>query len=137
MTVLAQSLRGKRVLITQADEFMGPALCEGFTAHGAIVIADRHQDLDAATVSRVVEGAGHVDVLIANLAIAAPSSLATEATDEEWRSVFARLVDPLPRLCRAVLPQMTQRSAGKIIVMGSAAALRGNCTEAHCIITEQ
>lgn len=125
MNPLATSLRGKRVLITQADEFMGPALCAGFQAHGAVVIADRHDDLDAPTVERVIGDAGHVDVLIANLAIAAPGSLATEATDDEWRRVFAKLVDPLPRLCRAVLPQMISRRAGKIIVMGSASALRG------------
>jgi NAD(P)-dependent dehydrogenase (short-subunit alcohol dehydrogenase family) len=35
------------------------------------------------------------------------------------------MVDPLPRLARAVLPQMIERRAGKILVMGSAAALRG------------
>jgi 2-keto-3-deoxy-L-fuconate dehydrogenase len=34
-------------------------------------------------------------------------------------------VDPLPRLCRAVLPQMLARRSGKILLMGSAAALRG------------
>jgi 2-keto-3-deoxy-L-fuconate dehydrogenase len=34
-------------------------------------------------------------------------------------------VDPLPRLVRAVLPQMIARRSGKILLMGSAAALRG------------
>jgi len=34
-------------------------------------------------------------------------------------------VDPLPRLVRAVLPQMIERRAGKILLVGSAAALRG------------
>jgi NAD(P)-dependent dehydrogenase (short-subunit alcohol dehydrogenase family) len=34
------NLQGKRVLITQAGEFMGPALCEVFAATGAEVIAD-------------------------------------------------------------------------------------------------
>ena len=33
------SLQGKRVLITQADAFMGPVLCEVFAAHGAAVVA--------------------------------------------------------------------------------------------------
>jgi NAD(P)-dependent dehydrogenase (short-subunit alcohol dehydrogenase family) len=45
--------------------------------------------------------------------------------DDAWRRVFAALVDPLPRLARAVLPQMLERGAGKIVVMGSATALRG------------
>jgi 2-keto-3-deoxy-L-fuconate dehydrogenase len=34
-------------------------------------------------------------------------------------------VDPLPRLLAAVLPQMQERRAGKLLVMGSASALRG------------
>jgi 2-keto-3-deoxy-L-fuconate dehydrogenase len=34
-------------------------------------------------------------------------------------------VDPLPRLVRAVLPQMIARRSGKVLVMGSASALRG------------
>ena len=28
-------LRGKRILVTQADAFMGPVLCEVLAAHGA------------------------------------------------------------------------------------------------------
>ncbi len=125
MALIGDSLRGKRVLITQAADFMGPALCAGFAEHGAVVIADEHALLDPAAPAALVAAAGHVDVLIANLAIAAPSTPAAAVTDEEWRDVFAQLVDPLPRLVRAVLPQMVERRAGKVIVMGSASALRG------------
>jgi 2-keto-3-deoxy-L-fuconate dehydrogenase len=39
--------------------------------------------------------------------------------------VFAALVDPLPRLVGAAAPGMIQPGAGKILVMGSASALRG------------
>jgi 2-keto-3-deoxy-L-fuconate dehydrogenase len=63
--------------------------------------------------------------LVANLALSAPSTLATEVSEEEWRAVFSTLVDPLPRLFRAVLPRMIERRAGKVLVMGSASALRG------------
>jgi 2-keto-3-deoxy-L-fuconate dehydrogenase len=72
-----------------------------------------------------VAAAGLVDILVANLAIPAPSTPAPEVSDAEWREVFAALVDPLFRLCRAVLPQMIERRAGKILVLGSASALRG------------
>ena len=119
------ALADKRVLITQADAFMGPALCEIFTTRGATVIASTESLLDPAAPAAIVEAAGQVDVLVANLAIPAPTTPALAVDEDEWRAVFASLVDPLPRLCRAVLPQMVARGAGKIVVMGSAAALRG------------
>ena len=74
---------------------------------------------------KIVATAGRVDVLIANLAVSAPSTAAMDATDREWDEVFGALVYPLPRLVRAVLPQMISRAGGKIIVIGSASALRG------------
>jgi len=119
------NLHGKRVLITQADEFMGPALCEVFTAAGAEVFADVSSLVEPDAPARLIAGAGHVDVLVANLALAAPSTKVADVTEDEWRDVFARLVDPLPRLVRAVLPQMIERRAGKILLVGSAAAMRG------------
>jgi 2-keto-3-deoxy-L-fuconate dehydrogenase len=118
-------LAGKRVLITQAGSFMGPALCEVFAECGADVIADDSPLLDAQRPAELIAASGRIDVLVANLSIAAPSTQAARVTDDEWASVFAHLVDPLPRLVRAVLPQMIERGRGKILVMGSAAALRG------------
>jgi len=118
-------LEGRRVLVTQADAFMGPTLCEVLREHGATVIADTQALADPAIPSALVASAGRVDVLIANLAVPAPGTPAVDATDEEWRHVFAHMVDPLPRLLRAVLPQMIERRSGKVLVMGSASALRG------------
>jgi 2-keto-3-deoxy-L-fuconate dehydrogenase len=73
----------------------------------------------------IVAEAGHVDILVANLAIPAPTTAATEVSDDEWNDTFAALVHPLQRLFRAVLPAMIERRSGKILVMGSASALRG------------
>jgi 2-keto-3-deoxy-L-fuconate dehydrogenase len=120
-----ESLAGKRVLITQAAEFMGPALCEVFAEQDAQVIADTSSLVESEAPAKVVAAAGSVDILIVNLAIKAPSTLVHEVRDGEWSEVFKTLVDPLPRLVRAVLPQMLARKAGKILVMGSASALRG------------
>ena len=39
---MENALAGKRVLITQADAFMGPVLCEVFAEQGAEVIASPH-----------------------------------------------------------------------------------------------
>lgn len=119
------SLAGKRVLVTHADAFMGPVLCEVFREQGATVIASALPLLAPDEPAKLLAEAGHVDVLVANLAIEAPSTPVTGADDQEWGAVFDALVTPLPRLVRAVLPQMIERRAGKILVMGSASALRG------------
>lgn len=121
----ALDLSGKRVLVTQSAAFMGPALCEVFAELGAEVIADERALDDPALPEQIVQAAGHVDVLLANLAIPAPTTPAPQVSDDEWRHAFAHMVDPLPRLVRAVLPQMIARRSGKILLLGSAAALRG------------
>ena len=122
---MQNALTGKRILITQATEFMGPMLCTVFAEQGADVVQS-HADLSAAgAVEEVIQNAGSFDVLVANLSILAPSTPASDVGEEEWRSVFAALVDPLPRLTRAVLPMFASRGGGKILVVGSASALRG------------
>ena len=118
-------LHGKRILVTQAGEFMGPTLCEVLAEHGAQVVASTVAPTEPAAAEALVAAAGEVDVLVANLALPAPSTPAVDVTDAEWRQTFATLVDPLPRLVRAVVPGMTARGHGKILVIGSASALRG------------
>jgi 2-keto-3-deoxy-L-fuconate dehydrogenase len=118
-------LTGQRVLITQASDFMGPALCDVFSEQGAQVIASTQSMAEVGAAQGVVAAAGHIDVLVVNLAWQAPTTAATQVDDDEWRAVFAALVDPLPRLVRAAAPAMIARRAGKILVIGSASALRG------------
>jgi 2-keto-3-deoxy-L-fuconate dehydrogenase len=118
-------LLGKRVLLTQVSDFMGPALLETFREQGAEVIESDESLVLPEAAARVVQEAGQFDVLVVNLAIIAPSTVATEVSDVEWREVFAALVDPLPRLIAAATPTMIERRAGKILVIGSASALRG------------
>jgi len=118
-------LQNKRILVTQADAFMGPAICDVLAEHGASIIASTDSLISPEAPGAVVSAAGPIDVLVVNLSIPAPSTPVTDVPDEEWRETFAALVDPLPRLFRVALPQMIERRAGKIIVMGSASALRG------------
>jgi 2-keto-3-deoxy-L-fuconate dehydrogenase len=121
----AKRLQGKRVLVTQATHFMGAALCEVLAEHGAQVVASDEPLSVPDAAERVMVAAGAIDVLVANLGIPAPDTTAAEVGDDEWRAAFAAMVDPLPRLARLVLPQMIARRSGKILVMGSASALRG------------
>ena len=124
--MISTRLDGKRALLTQSNDFMGPALSEVFKDSGAELIADpRPLNDDPALPAAIVRQAGRVDVLLIHLAVPAPSTPAAEISDAEWRMVFAHLVDPIPRLVAAVLPQMLERGSGRILLMGSAAALRG------------
>jgi 2-keto-3-deoxy-L-fuconate dehydrogenase len=122
---MQNALTGQRILITQSTEFMGPVLCDIFAEQGATVIASPAALSEPGAAEDVVLAAGTIDVLVVNLAFTAPTTPAAQVSDTEWRQVFAALVDPLPRLIRAATPAMVARRAGKVLVLGSAAALRG------------
>ncbi len=120
------TLQGKRVLVTQADDYMGPATLDLFSREGAEVIADVSDLTSPDACQALIEKNGHIDVLIANLASPNYTGvLATDLPDDAWENTFNMMVHPLHRLCRALLPQMIERQAGKIVVYGSATALRG------------
>ena len=123
---MAGRLEGKRVLITQANDYMGPATAELFAAEGAELIRDTRDLTVAGACEALVAEAARVDVFIANLA--SPNFSGTPVTDladAAWAQTFDTMVHPLHRLCRGLLPQMIERRRGKIVVYGSAVALKG------------
>ena len=120
-----KSVEGKRVLVTQCDDFMGPVCVYIFRREGASVIADNGDLRSSGACRDLIERAGEIDVLIANLA--SPNhygKTVTEVDDSDWQEVFDLLVHPLHWLIRAGLPQMVERRRGKIVVFGSATPLR-------------
>ncbi|MEM1114673.1 MAG: SDR family oxidoreductase [Pseudomonadota bacterium] len=119
------SLKGKRVVITESDAFMGPAIKRRFLEDGAELIADTSELRDEEACARLIKEAGRIDVLIINLADPAEASPAEAISEARWQQAFDKLVHPMFRLVKAALPDMLMRSSGKIIVMGSASALRG------------
>ena len=73
--MVSTRLDGKRVLLTQAQDFMGPALQAVFTGLGAEVIADESVlDQDPELPAALVRAAGRVDVLLIHLALPAPAT---------------------------------------------------------------
>ena len=119
-------LNGQRVLVTQSDDYMGPATIELFQKEGAEIIADNSDLTQQGRCEELVSTTGRIDILIANLASPNYSGIkATDLEDAQWQNTFEMMVHPLHRLSRAVLPQMIDREKGKIIVFGSATALRG------------
>ena len=118
-------LEGKRVLVTQAEDYMGPATIELFREHGAEVIVDTSDLTQPNAARQAVASAGRIDVLVANLAANAnPGIMATEIDDAIWNQAFDMMVHPLHRLCRAALPGMYERNSGKVVVYGSATGLK-------------
>lgn len=119
------NLSNKRILVTQANDFMGPAICDALRACGAEVIADAHMPIAPQDAHDIVANAGPIDAMVINLALPAPTTPVSQIEEDEWQRVFDVMVHPLPRLVRAAIPVMKTRGGGKIIVMGSASALRG------------
>lgn len=126
---MAGRLAGRRVVVTQASAFMGPAIVELFAHEGAVIHADPGIPKGAAA-NALIADAGQVDVLVVNLMRRNPRSSVADTADEEWFAMFDDLVEPLHVLVRAVLPQMIARRRGKIVVMGSANGLRGSSPRA-------
>jgi len=119
-------LAGKRVLVTQAEDYMGPATIELFREEGADVIADNSDLTQPDRCEELISSSGEIDVLIANLASPNFTGIpVTELAADDWHCTFDMMVHPLHRLCQAVLPQMISKQAGKIVVFGSATALKG------------
>ena len=118
-------LAGQRVVVTQAKSFMGPAVSDLFEQEQATVTCDTRDLRPLAAAGDLITEAVHVDVLIANLTRRNPRTTVVDTGDDEWEAMFEDMVQPLHRLVRAVLPQMIERKRGKIVVMGSANALRG------------
>ena len=118
-------LNGRKIVITDSKDFMGPALEAHFRREGADVMADERDLTQAGACEALIQEAGPVDVLIINLADPAEALAVQDIGDARWHQAFDRLVHPMHRLVRAVTPQMLARRAGKIIVIGSASALRG------------
>ena len=109
---------------------MGPAITSAFELEGASVFADNRDLRQTSSAKDLITEAGHVDILIVNLMLRNPRTSIVETTDELWEAQFEATVHPLHRIVRAVLPQIIQRRAGKIVVIGSANGLRGSAPRA-------
>lgn len=123
---MSNRLEGKRILVTQCEDYMGPATVDVFKEEGATIIKDNSDLTQTGRCEELISDSGDIDVLIANLASPNYSGIAaTELKEEQWLNTFDMMVHPLHKLSQAILPQMIERQRGKIIVYGSATALRG------------
>jgi 3-oxoacyl-[acyl-carrier protein] reductase len=77
----------------------------------------RNFDQLAAAVDRMTGEWGEIHTLIANAAIQGPIGPFAESRPSSWPEVFETNVIGVMNSCRAVLPRMLERRAGKIIVI--------------------
>lgn len=117
-------LEGKRVLVTCVNDFMGRPIAELFSAEGADVVVDDDPLTDAAAPAALIERCEPLDVLVANLDIAAYGAKTVDIEDEPWMQGFEAMVHPLMRLVRAAAPGMIERGGGSIVAMTSSSPLR-------------
>ncbi len=123
---MSKRLAGKRVLITQSKDFMGPKSVEMFDGEGADVVASDIVPTSSEQARDIVNQAGDIDVLVVNFAADASSGTAVDKIeDATWAEKFTIMVDPMHWMVQAVVPQMLARKKGKVVVFGSATPLRG------------
>ena len=146
-------LTGKVALVTNASEFMGPAITEEFAREGATLALHDRDEVAAAriaalatalgrdtlvmsgdltrsaeadrVVTETVGRFGHLDILVNNSANPPTASPTERITDAQWRDMMARLLDEPFYCLRAALRVMRPAKRGKIINMSSAAAFPG------------
>lgn len=130
MTALAFANRGAHVAIVgrrpRNDSL--ETLQAAAAAHGAEAI---HIQADIGspegctrTVGEACDRWGRVDVLVHAAGAAVPGGF-FEISDESWREAFDVHVHAVLRLARAAVPHMIKQMDGAIILVGSAAGLRG------------
>jgi len=141
-----QSFKGVSVLVTGAGRGIGKRLSIGFAGQGARVtlvarskaeldlchleiehaggtalrmrtdVCDYEQMVAAVERSRVQFG-GPVQVLVCAAAVLGPIGPFAESSPKDWQEMIDTNLVGVMNACRAVLPQMIEKRAGKIIVL--------------------
>ncbi|MFP7492291.1 3-ketoacyl-ACP reductase [Terribacillus saccharophilus] len=148
---MAQSLQGKRAIITGGGRGIGRALAEALAAEGAhiglIGRTEEHvkataeglgnnvktayaaadvsslEDVTAA-VNKVKEELGGVDILINNAGIAKFGGF-MDLDPEEWKQIIDVNLMGVYNVTRAVLPDLIEQQSGDIVNISSTAGQKG------------
>ena len=91
-------LKDKRVLITQANDYMGPINAKVFSKEGAVVFCDDSDLTKNGVCEEAISKVGIIDILVANLASPTFSGIETKnVRDEDWQAPFEMMVHQVSR----------------------------------------
>ncbi|MFV3128785.1 SDR family NAD(P)-dependent oxidoreductase [Niveispirillum sp. KHB5.9] len=85
----------------------------------------RKEELQALVDATVAEW-GRIDILVANAAINPVYGPLSSVSEEAWDKIMGTNLRSTWQLCNMVVPGMTKRKDGVIIILSSIAGLRGN-----------
>ncbi|HIG42764.1 MAG: SDR family oxidoreductase [bacterium] len=122
---MSTRLQDKKVLLTQSQDYMGPAINELFSAEGAQVTAVSGRVPHDEKFQDYCQDLTDINIVVANLAHDPCSMPVADIQDEDWQALFNVMVHPLMQLIRHFAPMMANRGGGKIVAITSAAPLRG------------
>jgi NAD(P)-dependent dehydrogenase (short-subunit alcohol dehydrogenase family) len=141
VTVNAYDFAGRTALVTGGASGIGAATAARLRAGGAeVAVFDREPvegyvsvtgdiassaDVNTAVAKAEAE-LGRIDVLVNSAGVPGESLRTVDVSDEEWQRVFAINADGAFYMCRAVLPGMTERGYGRIVLVASIAGKEGN-----------
>mgnify|MGYP001825244807 CR=1 FL=1 len=119
-------MTGRRVLVTDADHFIGPAAVDRFRSGGDEVIAHIEPLGSREATASLVADHGPFDVVVANLDAPITVASIVDHDDDVLDGLEVRLVRPLHWLFAACLGPMIERGDGAFVVPTSATALRSS-----------
>jgi short-subunit dehydrogenase len=134
-------LRGARILLTGATGGIGHAIARALHTEGAeLILTGRKVDVleplakelgaisiatdlaDADAVTRLLEEAGTLDVLVANAALPGVGNLTGMSVDHIEKNLDVNLRAPIV-MTRHLLPGMLERGSGQIVLIGSVSGI--------------
>ncbi len=128
-TALTLANRGAHIaVLARRATQMPEELLAAASRHGSVVRSLEADVADPAacrsSVEQVVKDFGRLDVLVHSAGGPAPGGFYA-VTDDDWMKAFAVHVHSIFFLARAAAPHMAKQGEGAIILLGSAAGLRG------------
>jgi short-subunit dehydrogenase len=120
---LARELAGRGATVTVVARSETPLKALAHEIGGQAVPADLADPEELrGLIARIEQGAGPVDVLINNAALAVASRLVDQSDEDIRRSFGVNTVAPV-ELCRQVLPGMLGRGRGRLVSLSSLAGI--------------